>query len=116
NAALFHPRSVCFYRVITHSQKGLVMKKYILKSKRSRQFGQGMTEYIIIVALVAVAGIGTYRLFGTTVRNQMASLAQEVGGAQANNARQAAATSANAAATAAATNKNMGNYDTNNRQ
>jgi Flp pilus assembly pilin Flp len=30
--------------------------------------GQGMTEYIIIVALIAVAAIGIYRLFGDTVR------------------------------------------------
>ena len=29
---------------------------------RNRQFGQGMTEYIIIVALIAVAAIGVYRL------------------------------------------------------
>jgi type IV pilus assembly protein PilA len=91
------------------------MKKAILKSNRSRQLGQGMTEYIIIVALVAVAGIGTYRLFGQTVRNQMASLAQEVGGTAANNARAAAQTSAGQAATAANTNKNMGNYDSANR-
>jgi len=36
---------------------------------RNRQFGQGMTEYIIIVALIAVAAIGVYRLFGDTLRN-----------------------------------------------
>jgi Flp pilus assembly pilin Flp len=90
------------------------MKKSILKSNRSRQLGQGMTEYIIIVALVAVAGIGTYKFFGQTVRNQMASLAQEVGGTN-NTGRQAATTSANSAATAASANKNMGNYDSSNR-
>ena len=36
-----------------------------------------MTEYIIIVALIAVAAIGVYQLFGNTVRNQTAALAQE---------------------------------------
>jgi Flp pilus assembly pilin Flp len=91
------------------------MKSSIRMQNKRRQLGQGMTEYIIIVALVAVAGIGTYRFFGQTIRNQMAGLAQEVGGAPANNARAAAATSANNAATQAVVNKNMGNYDTNNR-
>lgn len=91
------------------------MKKSILKSNRSRQLGQGMTEYIIIVALVAVAGIGTYKFFGQTVRNQMAGLAQEVGGVQNNTGRAAATTAAGQAATAASANKNMGSYDNNNR-
>ena len=91
------------------------MKIKHLKNARSRQFGQGMTEYIIIVALIAVAGIGTYRLFGQTVRNQMASLAQEVGGTTTNTARTAAQTSAGNTATEANTNKNMTNYDSGNR-
>lgn len=89
------------------------MKKNILKSNRSRQLGQGMTEYIIIVALVAVAGIGTYRFFGQTIRNQMASLAQEVGGT-ANTARANVTTSANAAQTQANVVKSMGDYESGN--
>ena len=32
--------------------------------------GQGMTEYIIIVALIAVAAIGVYTAFGDIVRGQ----------------------------------------------
>ena len=43
--------------------------------------GQGMTEYIIIVALIAVAAIGVYSYFGKTIRNQSASIAAAVGGA-----------------------------------
>lgn len=43
--------------------------------------GQGMTEYIIIVALIAVAAIGVYSYFGKTVRNQSAAMAAAVGGA-----------------------------------
>jgi Flp pilus assembly pilin Flp len=39
-----------------------------------------MTEYIIIVALIAVAAIAVYQLFGATVRNQTAGIAQEVAG------------------------------------
>jgi len=47
---------------------------------RARQAGQGMTEYIIIVALVAVAAISVYNLFGDTVRGQVGDLAAELGG------------------------------------
>jgi len=42
--------------------------------------GQGMTEYIIIVALIAVAAIGVYSFFGKTVRNQTAAMAAALGG------------------------------------
>ena len=48
-----------------------------------RQAGQGMTEYIIIVALIAVAAIGIYTLFGQTIRNQTAGLALEMSGQDA---------------------------------
>lgn len=48
-----------------------------------RQRGQGMTEYIIIVALIAVAAIGVYKFFGQTVRSQTAGLAKELAGENA---------------------------------
>ena len=48
--------------------------------KKKRQLGQGMTEYIIIVALIAIAAIGAFTLFGDTVRNQVGSMAAELGG------------------------------------
>ena len=47
---------------------------------RKKQLGQGMTEYIIIVALIAVAAISVYNLFGQTVRTQVGDLAAELGG------------------------------------
>ena len=50
-----------------------------IKSIR-QQLGQGMTEYIVIVALIAVAVIGVYQLFGATIRNQTAGIAMEVSG------------------------------------
>ena len=50
--------------------------------KQSRQRGQGMTEYIIIVALIAVAAIGIYQFFGQTIRNQTAGIANEVANAE----------------------------------
>ena len=85
------------------------MKIYISASRRY-QFGQGMTEYIIIVALIAVAAIGTFRFFGQTVRNQVAGLAAEVSGQSGGTAQAKAATSANSAATEADKNKNLSNY------
>ena len=45
-----------------------------------RQRGQGMTEYIIIVALIAVAAIAVYQLFGQVVRSQTAAMARELAG------------------------------------
>lgn len=42
--------------------------------------GQGMTEYIIIVALIAIAAIGVYNLYGRTARAQTAGIAAALGG------------------------------------
>ena len=49
--------------------------------------GQGMTEYIIVVALIAIAAIGVYTAFGKTLRGQMAVTAQSLAGKSASNAR-----------------------------
>lgn len=49
-----------------------------------REGGQGMMEYVIIVALIAVAAIGIYSAFGRTVRIQTGGMAQEVAGKKAN--------------------------------
>lgn len=47
---------------------------------RRRIAGQGMTEYIIIVALVAVAAIGVYAAFGDIVRGQASVAAVALSG------------------------------------
>ena len=44
------------------------------------QLGQGMTEYIIIVALIAIAAIAIYGLFGDTIRGQMGVMTEELAG------------------------------------
>ena len=44
----------------------------------SQQPGQGMTEYLIIVALIAIAAIGAYSFFSQTARQQPAGATQEV--------------------------------------
>ena len=52
-----------------------------------KQAGQGMTEYIIIVALIAVAAIGVYSYFGGTIRSQTAGMAKEMSGEKASEAQ-----------------------------
>ncbi|GAB4238705.1 MAG: hypothetical protein OHK0028_16400 [Deltaproteobacteria bacterium] len=42
--------------------------------------GQGLTEYIIIVALVAVAGIGIVNIFGNQLRNQFHTIVKAMSG------------------------------------
>ena len=37
------------------------------RTPRNKSLGQGMAEYIIIVALVAVAGIATWQLVGSSI-------------------------------------------------
>ncbi len=51
-----------------------------MKRSDNKQRGQGMTEYIIVVALVAVAAIAVYQLFGQVVRSQTAAMARELAG------------------------------------
>lgn len=42
--------------------------------KRANKKGQGMIEYIVLVALVAVAAIGITELLGQTVRVKLAEI------------------------------------------
>lgn len=80
------------------------------RSSRRRSIGQGMTEYLIIVALIAVAAIATFAFFGKTIRNQMSGLATEVSGQSATTQINNAQTSAKASTTAANKNKNLSTY------
>jgi len=60
----------------------------------ARRRGQGMTEYIIIVALIAVAAIAVYQFFGQTIRSQMSAIANEVAGQSGKSAMAAAGAAA----------------------
>jgi Flp pilus assembly pilin Flp len=51
----------------------------MLAKLRSRK-GQGMTEYIIIVALIAIAAIGVVSLFGDNIRALFATSANALAG------------------------------------
>ncbi|WJJ93770.1 hypothetical protein [Neopusillimonas aromaticivorans] len=76
---------------------------------KARQTGQAMTEYIIVVALVAVAAIAVYQTFGQVVRSQTAAMAKELAGEDGTAESQMAQTAAQAAAaqTAAKTLKSF---------
>lgn len=76
----------------------------------TQQRGQGMTEYIIIVALIAVAAIAVYQYFGKTVRNQTAAIANEIAGSDGTAAKNAAQTAAGTAATEADTARTLDTY------
>lgn len=78
-----------------------------------KQIGQGMTEYIIIVAMIAVAAIAVYQYFGSTVRNQTAAIAQEIAGNDGTAAKGKAQKDAGAGATKAATKETLDTYTNN---
>lgn len=57
------------------------MRKLLRKLRRDQR-GQGMTEYIIIVALIAIAAIGVVTLFGDNIRNLFAGASDALAGKQ----------------------------------
>ena len=70
-----------------------------MQTPLSRQRGQGMTEYVIVVALIAVAAIAVYQLFGQVIRAQTAAIARELAGEDGADQSRAAQTAADKAAT-----------------
>ncbi len=75
-----------------------------------RQLGQGMTEYIIIVALIAIAAIAAYGFFGDTLRGQVGGMAQELAGDDGTAARDAASAAAGQAKDEGDDDKKLNNY------
>ncbi|HRL26011.1 hypothetical protein [Alcaligenes sp. SDU_A2] len=63
-----------------------------------QQRGQGMVEYLVIVALVAVAAIAVYQSFGQVIRNQTAAMAKELAGEDGSEQSRQAQSAASAAA------------------
>jgi Flp pilus assembly pilin Flp len=47
---------------------------------RSKKRGQGMTEYILIVSLIAIASIGVTTLFGNNIRTLFGLAANALAG------------------------------------
>ena len=56
------------------------------------QKGQGMAEYIVVVALIAIAAIGVVTIFSQNLRALFATSANELAGNEASDARSAGAT------------------------
>ena len=77
-----------------------------------RQLGQGMTEYIIIVALIAIGAIGVYTAFGKTVQHDVAGIAEGLAGNQTKATAEvtSAGTSADKADTEAKKTKGMDTF------
>ena len=79
-----------------------------VKARTSR--GQGMTEYIIILGLIAIAAIAAFSFFGQTVRGQIAGMANEVGGESGKAGIDVAKGAADKAVANAQKNMNMKTY------
>ena len=56
------------------------MKQSIRKKFRKTQGGQAIVEYIIIVALVAIAAITVISLFSDRIREMFSGATEELGG------------------------------------
>jgi type IV pilus assembly protein PilA len=56
------------------------VSKFTRRISRRKIRGQGMTEYVIIVALIAIAAIGVYSAFGNVIKGQTGAMAAELGG------------------------------------
>ncbi len=72
-------------------------EKMVNQNTQKRITGQGMTEYIIIVAMIALAAIVAVGTFGGVVKDQFASMATDLSGG--NGAAVTAATVATGAST-----------------
>ena len=72
---------------------------------KSRSFGQGMTEYAIIVAVIAIAAIGIFTIFGNVVKDQVSNMATEMAGNDG----------AAVGRDTSATDTSLGDYTTNNQ-
>ncbi|WP_417764755.1 Flp family type IVb pilin [Shewanella chilikensis] len=81
-----------------------------------KQRGQGMSEYIIITALIAVAAIGVFAAFGDVIGNQTAAMAQEMSGNSGQDEVDAAGDNADQASTYAQQQDNLSTYNGQNNQ
>lgn len=69
-----------------------------------------MTEYIIIVALIAVAAIGVYQAFGDIIRGQTSVAASTLSGSASGGARKLV-TDGQKASNERATTKGLNNFE-----
>ena len=86
------------------------MKSVKKRRIAGRQQGQGMAEYIIIVALVAVAGLATWELVGSSIGQSAAGVASAIAGTDASAIRNQAQQTATQASTTAQEVENLSDY------
>ena len=60
--------------------KHAILTKLACVRRFSREAGQAMTEYIIVVAVIAIASIAVYSYFGDTLRHQTSAAALALSG------------------------------------
>jgi Flp pilus assembly pilin Flp len=82
----------------------------LFNKSRNSMLGQGMTEYIIIVALIAIAAIGVFSAFGNVVKGQVGAMAAELGGKDGAKSSTAAGTAGTDAATRGQTKHSLENF------
>lgn len=100
-------------RVAGHVQgvQGITSQFMTGKFKSPRaMMGQGITEYIIVVALIAVAAIGVYSAFGDVIRGQTSVAATALSG-QSATASRALVSTGRANATEQAKSKTLSDYE-----
>lgn len=81
----------------------------IYKVKKAYR-GQGMTEYIIIVALIAIAAIGVFGAYGNVTKGQVGAIAAELGGKDGSMPANHAQQNADAAATRGESKHNLSDF------
>ncbi|WP_291511854.1 pilus assembly protein [Acidithiobacillus sp.] len=85
-------------------------QKFIAVRKSVREAGQGMTEYLIVVALIAISAIAVFSFFGQTMRHQVAGIASELAGDDSSTSVSNAKGTASKANSQGTLPKNMGDY------
>ncbi len=84
-------------------------------AQKSRQLGQGMTEYIVITALVALAAIGAFSFFGQSVQVAVGGMSDHlVGGDPAANLATHQGLADTETTTASGRKVDLGTYTSNN--
>lgn len=81
---------------------------------RRKSLGQGMTEYIVIVALVGVAAIGVYSFLGQSIRGATSGIALELAGEDASKGIAEAKKAADKAVNTAKKKATLKNYNDDN--
>ena len=87
-----------------------INEKQFRNGQPRRIQGQGMTEYIIVVALIALAAVVAVGYFGTAVQSQFVAMGQELVGGEGKQTLTAAVTEGKKQEGKAAVAAKLGTY------